>query len=222
MNLSANLAAELNTFIDHTLLKNTATPADYDKLISEAVEHRFFSVCVPPHIAGYAHEKLLGSSVKTCSVAGFPLGYSTLQNKKNEISGLYKLGCDEVDVVLNVANVKAKNWAAVEEEFKVFSDFSKSNCLKVIIESGVLTSDEIISICKVAKKYPVSFLKTSTGFAEVSATLDAVKTIRANTPSEISIKASGGIRNQKQALEFIKAGANRLGCSASIAIVGGK
>lgn len=212
----------LNTFIDHTLLKNTAIPADYDQLIKEAVTHSFFSVCVPPHIANYTHSKLKDSSVKTCSVAGFPMGYSSLQNKKTEIKELYALGCDEVDVVLNIANVKAGDWLAVEEEFKIFTEFSKTQCLKVIIESGILTTQEIIEICKLATKYPVSFLKTSTGFAEKSASLDAVKTIRANTPKEILIKASGGIRNQTQALEFIEAGANRLGCSASIAIVKGE
>ncbi len=211
----------LNTFIDHTLLKNTATQADFDKVINEAIEYSFFSVCIPPYMVEYTNKKLETSSVKTCSVAGFPLGYNTLQDKNTEIEHLYSIGCDEVDVVLNISNVKNQNWAAVEEEFRSFSNFSKNNCLKVIIESGILTNDEIIKVCEIASKHPVTFLKTSTGFAEKSASIEAVKTIRTNSPKEILIKASGGIKNQEQALAFVEAGANRLGCSASIKIVTG-
>lgn len=211
----------LNTFIDHTLLKNTATQAEFDQIINEAIEYSFFSVCIPPHMVVYTQKRLKDSSVKTCSVAGFPLGYNTIEDKKTEIEHLYSIGCDEVDVVLNISNVKNKDWAAVEKEFDVFSSFSKNNSLKVIIESGILTTEEIVKICEIASNKPVTFLKTSTGFAEKSASIEAVQTIRANTPKEIFIKASGGIKNQEQALAFVKAGANRLGCSASINIVTG-
>lgn len=211
----------LSIFIDHTLLKSTATQTEFDKLIDEALEYNFFSVCIPPHMVTHTHKCLQNSKVKTCSVAGFPLGYTTLKNKENEINELFSLGCDEVDVVLNIANVKAEDWTSVEKEFMLYSNISKNKTLKVIIESGLLTNDEIVKICDVATTNPVTFLKTSTGFACVNATLDAVTTIKQNIPKEISIKASGGIRNQEQALAFIEAGAQRLGCSASINIVKG-
>lgn len=212
----------LSKYIDHTLLKNTATRAQFDKLMAEANEHAFFSVCIPPHMVAYAKAKLIDSDVKICSVAGFPLGYNTIEDKKDEIQNLYEIGCDEVDVVLNISNVKEKNWGAVAVEFKAFAEFSKNKTLKVIIESGLLDKTEIMKICEITNKHNVSFLKTSTGFAEVSARLEDVQTIRETANPSILIKASGGIKNQEQALAFIKAGADRLGCSASINIVTGE
>ncbi len=209
----------LNTFIDHTLLKNTASQADFNNLITEAMTYEFFSVCIPPHMVKHTHRKLSNSRIKTCSVAGFPFGYNTLENKKNEINHLYSIGCDEVDVVLNISNIQDKNWSLVRDEFQVFSNFSKKKCLKVIIESGILSKDEIIKICEITAKHPVTFLKTSTGFAKTHSTLNAVKIMRTNLPKEILIKASGGIKNQSQALAFIDAGASRLGCSESINII---
>ncbi len=211
----------LNTFIDHTLLKNTASETDFNNLINEAITYGFFCVCVPPHIVKHTHEKLKNSPIKTCSVAGFPLGYNTLEDKKNEINHLYSIGCDEVDVVLNISNIKDQNWSLVENEFRVFSNFFKKKCLKVIIESGILSNNELIKVCKIATQHPVTFLKTSTGFAKIHSTLKAVQIMRKHLPKKVLIKASGGIKNQSQALNFIKAGANRLGCSASINIIKG-
>ena len=143
----------------------------------------------------------------------------TIQNKKNEIEELFELGCDEVDVVLNTSNVKSENWDLVEEEFKIFSTVSKNKTLKVIIESGLLTKTEVVKICEIANKLPVTFLKTSTGFATKSASLEAVTTMREHLNKDIKIKASGGIRTREQAEAFINAGANRLGCSAGVSIV---
>jgi len=213
---------ELNKFIDHTLLKNTATEKDFENLFTEASDNSFFSVCVPPHIVPFAKNTLLSTSVQICSVAGFPLGYSTLDNKETEIIELFANGCDEVDVVLNISNVKNEDWESVEDEFKVFSEISINRNLKVIIESGILTDDEIIKICEIANTHPVTFLKTSTGFAEKSASLEAVRLIRKHANKEILIKASGGIKNTEQAINFIEAGADRLGCSASVIIVEGQ
>jgi deoxyribose-phosphate aldolase len=213
---------ELNKFIDHTLLKNTATEEDFERLFTEASDNSFFSVCVPPHIVPFAKNTLAETNVQICSVASFPLGYSTIENKETEIIELFTNGCDEVDVVLNISNVKNKDWESVEEEFQIFSEISINRTLKVIIESGILTDEEIVKICEIANNHPVTFLKTSTGFAEKSASLEAVKLIREHTNKEILIKASGGVKNTAQAIEFVEAGADRLGCSASVAIVEGK
>lgn len=212
---------ELSQYIDHTLLKNTAEDHDFQKLFQEAEQYSFFSVCIPPHITISAKKTLQKTNVKICSVAGFPNGYNTIKNKKNEINELFSLGCDEVDVVLNINNVKNKNWDKVTDELIAFSKISKDQSLKVIIESGILTEKEIIKICEITNKYPVTFLKTSTGFAKTNATISAVKTMRAHLNKSILIKASGGIKNQKHAIDFIEAGADRLGCSASINIVKG-
>jgi len=210
---------DLNNYIDHTKLNQAAPVAEYENLFNEALEHSFFSVCVPPHIAALAKNKLQDSNVKVCSVAGFPNGYNTVKNKEREIEELFELGCDEVDVVLNTSNVKSNNWSAVQDEFKTFSKISKKKILKVIIESGLLTKSEVIKICEITNDNPVSFLKTSTGFAPKSASLEAVTIMREHLNKEIKIKASGGIRTREQAEAFINAGANRLGCSASVTIV---
>lgn len=209
----------INKYIDHTKLSQTATKSDYKKIVDEALEHSFFSVCVPPHIVPTAKKKLKTSAVKVCSVAGFPNGYNTLKNKISEIEELYEIGCDEVDVVLNISNVKSDDWEAVEGEIKAFSDVSKDKILKIIIESGLLTKSELIKICDITNKHPVSFLKTSTGFATKSASIEAVVTMREHLNKNIKIKASGGIRTSEQARGFIEAGADRLGCSASVSII---
>jgi len=209
----------LSKYIDHTLLKNTAKELDFSELFEEAKKHNFFSVCIPPHIVKKAKKELQNTDVKICSVAGFPNGYNTIKNKKNEIEELFQLGCDEVDVVLNINNVKSKDWDKVTNELKVFSKCSKEQTLKVIIESGILTKKEIIRICEITNNYPVTFLKTSTGFAKKSASIEAVQTMREHLDASIYIKASGGIKNNKQAMDYIHAGATRLGCSASVTIV---
>jgi len=209
----------LNEYIDHTKLGQTSPREDYANLVREAKTHSFFSVCIPPHMVTTVKNELQNTNVKICSVAGFPNGYNTIQNKKNEIEELFQLGCDEVDVVLNTSNVKSENWNLVEEEFKTFSNFSKNKSLKVIIESGLLTKSEVVKICEIANTRPVTFLKTSTGFATKSASIEAVTTMREHLNKDIKIKASGGIRTREQAENFIKAGADRLGCSASVSIV---
>ncbi len=211
----------INTFIDHTLLKNTAKLSDFEGLFHDASEHEFFSVCVPPHIVPFAKNTLMNTNVKICSVAGFPLGYNTLDSKEAEIVELFSLGCDEVDVVLNISNVKNEDWDSVDEEFKIFSEISKNKTLKVIIESGILTDLEVEKICEIANTNPVSFLKTSTGFAEKSASFKAVKLMRGKLDKNIKIKASGGIKNFDDAKKYIELGADRLGCSGSVEILNG-
>jgi len=210
---------KLSKYIDHTKLNPCSTVSEFDQLINEAIEYGFFSVCVPPHIVKHTKEKLSKTQVKVCSVAGFPNGYTTLRNKKHEIEELFEIGCDEVDVVLNIANVKSGSWDLVLEEFTVFSELSKANTLKVIIESGLLTKSEVVKVCEIANEKPVDFLKTSTGFAAKNASVEAVVTMRAHLKSNIKIKASGGIRTKAQAETFIEVGADRLGCSSGVKII---
>jgi deoxyribose-phosphate aldolase len=208
----------LNKYIDHTLLKNTALKSEYDQLIKEAKLHEFFSVCVPPSWVSYC----LNNGVTVCSVAGFSQGYSLLRTKVTEIENLFDEGCDEVDVVLNISALKSGDWSIVSEELKAFHDISKSKTLKVIVESGMQTQDELLRLCDIFNDYPSTFIKTSTGFMEKGAVLEQVKFMRERLDKSILIKASGGIRDQKAALDFIEAGASRLGTSASVSIVTGE
>ena len=207
----------LNTYIDHTLLKNTAIKEDYDKLIKEAYLHEFYSVCVPPSWVSYCKNK----SVCVCSVAGFSLGYSLLKTKIKEIEDLFDEGCFEVDVVLNHSALKSGDWSIVSQELKAFHEISKSKTVKVIVESGMLRLNELNKLCDLFNDYPSTFIKTSTGFMEHGAVLEHVKLMRQKLSEDIKIKASGGIRSQEQALAFVEAGANRLGTSASVSIVTG-
>jgi len=223
---------KLNSYIDHTLLKSSARKADFETLLAEAEEHSFYSVCVPPYwvqklleAESFEQKNTTNNSVKMCSVSGFPFGYSTLKSKINEISELFLLGCDEVDVVLNHSALKSSNWDLVESELQEFHNVSKSllknKNLKVIVESGMLDQKELIKLLDLFNKYPSTFIKTSSGFMPNGAQIDDVTFMKKHLDSKIKIKASGGIRTKEDALNFIRAGADRLGTSQSISIVRG-
>ena len=210
---------DLEKYIDHTLLKNTAIQPGYDELIAEGIKHSFYSLCVPPSWVDYVKSKTLESDVKVCSVVGFPMGYSELKIKDLEINSLFEAGVDEVDVVLNISKVKSKNWTAIKNELKCFSEWSQQKPIKVIVESGIMSETELLKICELFNKFPCTFIKTSTGFAEAGAKLEDVELLRKNLNPEIKIKASGGIKNYEQACAFIEAGASRLGTSSSVEII---
>lgn len=210
---------KLNSFIDHTLLKTNFLKDDLDKICQEALKFQFASVCVPPVSVSYVREKLKGSSVKTCTVIGFPNGYNSVETKLFEIKNAISNGAEEVDVVLNLLNVRNKDWNLVGKELTLLNESKESACLKVIIESGILTDEEIKKICEIANSYTINFLKTSTGFAKTGATENAVKIMRSALNPEIKIKASGGIRTTEDALKYINLGADRLGCSSSVEII---
>lgn len=209
------------SYIDHTLLKPSATIQDIKKLCAEALEHRFFAVCVPPPLVKNARSALQNSTVKTATVIGFPFGYSIARAKLAEAQQAIQDGADELDVVINLVALKNNAWdyLRLEMESIVEAAHAKEKIVKVIIESGILTNEEIIKCCEMYAAAGADFLKTSTGYAEKSATVEAVQLMRANLPSTIRIKASGGIRTYEQAVQMIEAGAARLGCSASVAIV---
>jgi deoxyribose-phosphate aldolase len=210
-------------YIDHTLLKPATTIHELKKLCEEAIQYNFFAVCVPPPLVKNARSVLAGSAVKTATVIGFPFGYSVARAKQAEAQQAIQDGADELDVVINLVALRSKAWQYLELEMEgiVEAAHAQNRLVKVIIESGILTDEEIIKCCEIYAKAGVDFLKTSTGYAEKGATIEAVQLMRQHLPSNIQIKASGGIRTYEQAEQYVKAGANRLGCSASVAIVTG-
>lgn len=209
-------------FIDHTILKPGTTLADIEKLCEEADTYKFASVCIPPYYVRDANQILTASQVKVCTVIGFPFGYSHYKAKMYEAEQALMDGADELDVVMNQAAFKSNDMAYLETEIGELVKLKKEDTvLKVIIESGILTDEEIIKACELYKHYAVNFLKTSTGYAEKGASVEAVQLMRQNLPSHIQVKASGGIKTLDFARQLVEAGATRLGCSASIAIVKG-
>lgn len=208
-------------FIDHTLLKPATTLADIEKLCEEAREFGFAAVCIPPYFIGDAEPILKGSAVKIATVIGFPFGYSHYKAKLIEAEAALTDGATEIDMVMNIAAFKTNDMAYLESEIKEISALTKEKniTLKVIIESGILSSEEIIKCCALYRHYPINFLKTSTGYAEKGATVEAVQLMKKHLPETIAIKASGGIKSYVFAKQLLDAGATRLGCSAGIAIV---
>lgn len=209
------------SYIDHTILKPTASPAEVKKLCGEAAEYGFAAVCVPPPFVRTATSFLGGSNVKVATVAGFPFGYSVALAKLAEVQQALKDGAGEIDVVINLAALKSGSWSYLESEMELLVEpiHAAGKIIKVIIESGILSDEEIIRCCDVYAKVGVDFVKTSTGYAERGATLEAVQLMRENLPSGVKIKASGGIKTYDFARQLIGAGADRLGCSASVSIV---
>lgn len=213
----------LSPYIDHTLLKPTTLLSDIEKLCSEAKQYSFAAVCVPPNFIKKAKEYLLDSSVKVATVIGFPFGYSAVEAKIAEIVLAMVDGVDELDVVINISAIKNNDWPYLANEIGHIVPVirSKDKVVKIIIESGVLTDDEIIKCCELYGVVGIDYLKTSTGYAEKGATVEAVQLFRKHLPANVQIKASGGIRDYAFARQLIDAGATRLGCSASVAIVKG-
>jgi deoxyribose-phosphate aldolase len=212
-----NLASK----IDHTLLKADATEKEVKRLCAEAKEYGFAAVCIPPYFVRKCKLWLKDSEVKVATVVGFPLGYSHTPAKVEEARRAIDEGADEVDMVINIIALKAGDWNYLKNELTSVATIVqlRGGKLKVILETGLLTNDEIVKACELCAEMTVDFVKTSTGFTPVGATVEAVKLLRASLPKAIKIKASGGIRDKAFALQLIEAGADRLGCSASVSIV---
>lgn len=212
-----NIAA----YIDHTILKPTTLIADVEKLCAEAEEHGFAAVCVPPLFVQKAKALLANSKVKVATVIGFPFGYSAIEAKLAETVLAIVDGADELDMVINIAALKNNDWQYLAKEINSILPVikNKGKLIKIIIESGILTDEEIIKCCDIYGGAGVDFLKTSTGYAEKGATVHAVALMRLHLADAVKIKASGGIKTAAFAQELIEAGANRLGCSSSIEIV---
>jgi len=211
----------LSKNIDHTILKPTCLVSDIQKLCTEAVQYDFAAVCVPPNFVKLAKHLTQGSEVKVATVIGFPFGYSATEAKIAEIILAMVDGADELDVVANISAIKNGDWTAIADEINHILPIirSKGKVIKIIIESGVLSNEEIIACCDIYGVAGIDYLKTSTGYAEKGASVEAVKLFRKHLPESIQIKASGGIRDYETAQQMIAAGATRIGCSAGVAIV---
>lgn len=212
-----NIAA----YIDHTVLKPTTTFQDIEKLCAEAIKFGFAAVCIPPLFVKKAKELLKAGPVKVATVIGFPFGYSAIEAKVAEIVLAIIDGTDELDMVVNLTAVKNNDWSFLANEINTILPIirSKNKAIKIIIESGILTDEEITRCCDLYGACGVDFLKTSTGYAEKGATIEAVQLMRKHLADNIRIKASGGIKTFAFARQLIEAGADRLGCSSSVEIV---
>lgn len=209
----------LNTYIDHTLLKPTATNLDIIELCKEAIAHEFFSVCVNSCYVSLAKEQLKNTNVKVCSVIGFPLGAASTQAKVDEAKTALSHGADEIDMVINLGFLKSKDFDAVWQDIEAVKKIMPKNVLKVILETCYLDHLEIIKASELAVQSGADFIKTSTGFGSGGATMNDVKLMKSVAKNTAKIKASGGIRDKKTALEYINLGVERLGTSSGIAIV---
>ena len=209
-------AKQIAHYIDHTALTAEKTDADILKLCDEAIEHQFFSVCHIP----LAKQKLAGSNVKICTVVGFPLGANLSSVKAFETQEAIAAGANEIDMVINVGWIKSNKWSAVKEDIQAVLNACNGTPLKVILETCLLTKEEIVQACEICKALKVAFVKTSTGFNKGGATVEDVALMK-QTVGDIGVKASGGIRDTQTALAMIQAGATRIGASAGIAIIHG-
>ncbi|WP_034057908.1 deoxyribose-phosphate aldolase [Lacinutrix jangbogonensis] len=213
---------KLNKYIDHTLLKATATKSDIIKLCEEAKTHNFFSVCINSCYVSLAKEELKNTAIKVCSVIGFPLGAMSTNAKAEETKQALKDGADEIDMVINLGFLKSKDFDAVWKDIEAVKKEIPNNTLKVILETCYLEELEIIKASELAINSGADFIKTSTGFGTGGATLADVKLMKSIIGDcGTKIKASGGIRDTKTALEFINLGVDRIGTSNGIAIVTG-
>lgn len=218
-----NGVMQVNQYIDHTILKPTTLVADIDKVCVEATKYGFAAVCVPPPFVRQAKKMTGGTGVKVATVIGFPFGYSAIEAKLAEILLAMVDGADELDVVINLIALKNNDWQYLANEINHILPVihGKGKAVKIIIESGILTDEEIIKCCELYGVAGIDYLKTSTGYAEKGASVHAVQLMKKHLPSNVQIKASGGIRTYEFASELVAAGATRLGCSASVAIAEG-
>ena len=212
---------DMNQYIDHTLLKATATDQDIIKLCNEAKEHQFYAICINGCFVPLAKEELKGSEVKIATVIGFPLGASTPESKVREATISVDNGADEIDMVMNIGFLKSQWPKAVTKEIEEIKKAIGSKVLKVIIETCYLTDDEIKTACQLAEKGGADYVKTSTGFGTGGATEHAVKLMIDEVGDSLKIKASGGIKNAETAKKYIKMGVSRIGTSSGIEIVSG-
>ncbi len=210
---------DLVKFIDHTLLKPEATIEDIKRLCEEAIKYKFFAVCVAPPFVNFAKEILKNYEIKVATVIGFPLGYNLIKTKVYEAKECIKSGADEIDMVINIGMLKSKNYNYILNEINSVKNEIGDKILKVIIETSLLTHEEKVIASSLVKAAGADFVKTSTGFSQGGATKEDIGLIKKVVGDNFGIKASGGIRTFKHAVELIEAGANRIGTSSSVRII---
>ncbi|WP_295179699.1 deoxyribose-phosphate aldolase [uncultured Christiangramia sp.] len=212
---------KLNHYIDHTLLKPEASPQAIIKLCQEAIDYEFYAVCVSGCYAYLAAEQIRQSNVKLAVTVGFPLGSLTSEAKVQEAKIAIKQGADEIDMVMNIGFLKAGLTEEVEEEIRSVKSVIGEKILKVILETCYLSNSEIVKACMISEKAGADFVKTSTGFGTAGASIEHIKLMKQSIGGNMKIKASGGIRDIETALEYVNAGADRIGTSSGIQIVSG-
>lgn len=209
------------SIIDHTILKADTTTEDVKKICKEAVENKFASVCVNSCFVKLVAEELKGSEVKVCTVVGFPLGAASTDSKAFETKRAIEDGAHEIDMVLNIGMLKSKEYEYVKNDIKAVVNAARGKALtKVILETCLLTDEEKVSACRLAKEVGADFVKTSTGFNKWGAKFEDVKLMRETVGSEMGVKASGGVHSFEDAINMIEAGATRIGASSSLKIIG--
>ena len=211
---------EILKHIDHTQLKPFAKWEDIEKLCEEAIKYQTASVCIPPAYIKRVHDKYQ-DKINICTVVGFPLGYSVTSAKKAEIEQALADGCNEIDMVVNISDVKNGDYDKVEEEIKTLKDACKGHILKVIIETCFLTDDEKIAMCKAVTNAGADFIKTSTGFGTGGATIEDVELFKKYIGPDVKIKAAGGVKTREDLVMFLEAGCERIGTSSAVGILSG-
>ncbi len=205
---------EIAHYIDHTLLKAFCTWEQIDDLCKEAIEYKTASVCIPPNYISRVKAKY-GDELPVATVIGFPLGYMSREAKLEECSVALEDGADEIDMVINITDVKNGAIEAVEDEIREMKHLCDDKILKVIVETCYLTEEEKIAMCKAVTNAGADYIKTSTGFGTAGATLEDVKLFKANIGPDVKIKAAGGIRTKEEMAAYIEAGCSRIGCSST-------
>ena len=205
-------------YVDHTQLKAFASWEDIQSLCEEVIRYQTASVCIPPSYIARVHEKY-GDAVNICTVVGFPLGYSVTEAKAEETKKALEDGANEIDMVINISDVKNGDYDKVEKEIARLKEITGDKILKVIIETCYLTEEEKIAMCKAVTNAGADFIKTSTGFGTGGATLEDVELFKKHIGPEVKIKAAGGVRTVEDLKAFIDAGCSRIGTSSAVKLV---
>lgn len=211
---------EILKHIDHTLLKPYAVWEDIEKLCREAVEYGTASVCIPPCYVSRVHDKF--ETLNICTVVGFPLGYSVTQAKAAEVEQAVRDGANEIDMVVNISDVKNHQYGKVEAEIRMLKEACQGHVLKVIVETCFLTEEEKIAMCQAVTKAGADYIKTSTGFGTGGATLEDVKLFREHIGPSVKIKAAGGVKTREDLELFLEAGCDRIGTSSAVGLLKGE
>lgn len=212
---------EMLLHVDHTQLKAFATWEDIKKLCDEAVKYHTASVCIPPAYIGRVREAY-GESLNICTVVGFPLGYSVTEAKASEVRKALEDGCNEIDMVVNISDVKNGLYKKVEDEIKALKQICGSHILKVIVETCYLTEKEKIAMCKAVTAAGADYIKTSTGFGTGGATREDVELFKQHIGPGVKIKAAGGVQTLEDLAMFLTAGCDRVGTSRAVALCEGR
>ena len=212
---------EILKHIDHTQLKAFAKWEDIEKLCDEAVEYQTASVCIPPAYIKRVHDKYQ-DKINICTVVGFPLGYSVTSAKVAEVEQALKDGCNEIDMVVNISDVKNGDYDKVEEEIRTLKKACGNHILKVIIETCYLTEDEKIAMCKAITNAGADYIKTSTGFGTGGATIEDIRLFKEHIGPNVKMKAAGGVKSKDDLIMFLEAGCDRIGTSSAVGILKGE